>query len=126
MWRFQISFIVDWLVVHNYYGPMIVTAFAQRNRTVHQKGNKFAIRKYILSCCCLDSKSYLTLCDPMDCSLPGPLGVPRQDYWSKLPFLSLGNIPDSGVKPRFPAWQADSLPLSHRVGGAVGKHLTNM
>ena len=24
-----------------------------------------------LSCCCLIAKSCLTLCDPMDCSMPG-------------------------------------------------------
>ena len=26
---------------------------------------------YMQSCCCLVTKSYITLCDPMDCSLPG-------------------------------------------------------
>ena len=33
----------------------------------------------------------------------------RQEYWSGLPFTSPGDIPDPGVKPRFPAFQADSL-----------------
>ena len=40
-------------------------------------------------------------------------GFPRQEYKSGLPFLSPGNLPDPGIKPMFPAWQADSLPLSH-------------
>jgi len=38
------------------------------------------------------------------------MGFPGQDYWSGLPFPSPDNLPDPGVKPRSPAWQADSLP----------------
>ena len=37
----------------------------------------------------------------------------RQEYWSGLPFLSPGDLPDPGIKPPSPALQADSLPLSH-------------
>ena len=33
----------------------------------------------------------------------------RQEYWSGLPFPSPGDLPDPGIKPRFPALQADSL-----------------
>ena len=29
----------------------------------------------------------------------------RQEYWSGLPFLSLGDLPDFGIKPRSPALQ---------------------
>ena len=35
----------------------------------------------------------------------------RQEYWSGLPFPSPGDLPDPGVKPGFPALQADSLPF---------------
>ena len=44
----------------------------------------------------------------------------RQEYWSGLPFLSPGDLPNSGNEPGSPALQADSLPyriqnlLSHR------------
>ena len=31
------------------------------------------------------------------------MGFPRQEYWSGLPFLSLGDLPDLGIKPSFPA-----------------------
>jgi len=31
----------------------------------------------------------------------------RQEYWSGLPFLSPGDLPDSGLKPCSPALQAD-------------------
>ena len=35
---------------------------------------------------------------------------PRQEYWSGLPFPSPGDLPDAGIKPPYPALQADSLP----------------
>ena len=34
----------------------------------------------------------------------------RQEYWSGLPFPSLGDLPDPGIERRSPALQADSLP----------------
>ena len=37
-----------------------------------------------------------------------------------MPFSSPGDLPDPGVKPGFPALQADSLPLSHQ-GSQVAK-----
>ena len=48
------------------------------------------------------AQSCLTLCDPMDCSLPGsPVhGIFRQQYWSGLPFPSPGDLPNPGIKPR--------------------------
>ena len=33
----------------------------------------------------------------------------RQEYWSGLPFPTLGDLPDPGIKPRSPALQADAL-----------------
>ena len=44
---------------------------------------------------------------------PLSMGFSRQEYWSGLPFPSLGNLPDQGIEPTSPAWQADSLPLSY-------------
>jgi len=34
----------------------------------------------------------------------------RQEYWSALPFLSPGDLPDPGIDPRSPTLQADALP----------------
>ena len=34
----------------------------------------------------------------------------RQEYWSGLPFLSPGDLPNPGIEPGSPALQADSLP----------------
>ena len=47
---------------------------------------------------------------PMD---PLSTGFPRQEYWSGLPFPSLGDLPDPGTKHVAPSWQVDSLPVSH-------------
>ena len=33
----------------------------------------------------------------------------RQEYWNGLPFPSLGDLPNPGIKPRSPVLQADSL-----------------
>ena len=46
----------------------------------------------------------------------GPLsmGFSRQEYWSGLPCLPPGYLPDLGIKPGSPALQADSLLLSHQ------------
>ena len=33
----------------------------------------------------------------------------RQEYWSRLPFPSPGNLPDPEMEPGSLAWQADSL-----------------
>ena len=57
-----------------------------------------------------------SLTTPWTTALQAPLSMefPRQEYWSGLPFPSAGDLPDPGIKPRSPAWQADSLPLSHQ------------
>ena len=47
-----------------------------------------------------------TLCYPM---VPLSMGFSRQEHWSGLPCPSPGDLPDPGIKPRFPALQADSL-----------------
>ena len=40
---------------------------------------------------------------------PQPMGFSRQEYWSGLPFLSPGDLPDPGIEPRSPALVADAL-----------------
>ena len=50
------------------------------------------------------------------CQAPLFMGFPRKEYWTGLPFPSLGDLPDSGIEPASlvsPALQVDSLPLSH-------------
>ena len=47
----------------------------------------------------------------MDCSPPGSFlhGILQERYWSGLPFPSPGDLPDPGIEPGYPAFQADAL-----------------
>ena len=58
------------------------------------------------------TQSCPTLCDPWTVvgQAPPSMGFSRREYWTGLPFPSPGDLPDSGIKPRSPALQADSLP----------------
>ena len=55
------------------------------------------------------AQSCLTICTPwtIACQAPLSLKFSRQEYWSGS--LSLGDLPDPGIKLRSPALQADSL-----------------
>ena len=46
---------------------------------------------------------------PWTIALHAPLEFSRQEYWSVKPFPSPGNLPNTGIKPRSPALQGDSL-----------------
>ena len=48
------------------------------------------------------------------CQAPLSMEFSRQEHWSGLPFPFPGNLPDLGIKPRFPALQVDSLPSEPR------------
>ena len=41
---------------------------------------------------------------------PPSMGFSREEYWSGVPFPSLGNLPDPGIEPRSSAMWGDSLP----------------
>ena len=45
----------------------------------------------------------------VDCQVPLSMGFSRREYWSGLPFLSPGDLPNPGIEPRSPTLQADSL-----------------
>ena len=40
---------------------------------------------------------------------PPSMGFSRYEYWSEVPFPSPGDLPDPGIEPRSPAFQADAL-----------------
>ena len=42
------------------------------------------------------------------CQPPLSLVFSKQEYWSGLPFLSPGDLPDPGIEPRSPELQRDS------------------
>ena len=43
------------------------------------------------------------------CQAPLSMGFSTQEYWSGLPFYSPIDLPDTGIKPRSPALQGNSL-----------------
>ena len=53
---------------------------------------------------------------------PLSMGFPRQEYWSGLPFPPPGDLPDPGIEPESPAFEADSLPLSHPTDKKAEAH----
>ena len=67
--------------------------------------------------CCLVANLHLTLfATPWTVAHQAPLSIEfsRQEYWSRLSFPSLGDLPNSGIKPMSPALQANSLRLSYQ------------
>ena len=62
-------------------------------------------------------RSCPTFCDPMNCGLPGSSvhGIFQARVLEWLPFPSPGALPNSGIKPKSPALQADAL-LSESPG----------
>ena len=64
----------------------------------------------------LVAKSCLILVTPWTVAHQAPLsmGLSRQEYWSGLPFPSLGDLPDPGIEPGSSALQADNLLTEQR------------
>ena len=67
------------------------------------------------SCCCLVTKSYLTLLQPhglqparLLCAWDFP-----QEFWNGWPFPSPVDLPDPRIEPVSPTLQEDYLLLSH-------------
>ena len=66
-------------------------------------------------CVCVQSLSCVWLfANPWGIARQAPLsmGFSRQEYWSGLPFPTLGDLPDPD-KPLSPSLQVVSLPLTH-------------
>ena len=60
---------------------------------------------------------------------PPSLQLSRQEYWSGLPFLSSGGLPDPGIELRSSVLQADSLPSEPPVREQISKtdyHIGNI
>ena len=64
----------------------------------------------------LVAQSCPTLATPWTVACQAPLSMEfsRQEYWSGFPFPSPRDLPDPGVEPGTPAFQADSLPTKLR------------
>ena len=55
-------------------------------------------------------KGKVKLLSPVAYQAPPSMGLSRQEYWSRLPFPSPGDLPDPGIEPESPTLQADALP----------------
>ena len=62
---------------------------------------------YVCECVCVCvysvTQSCLILCDSTDyiaCKAPLSMEFLRQEYWSRLPLPSPGDLPDPGIKPK--------------------------
>ena len=73
----------------------------------------------------LVAQSCLTLCDPMDCSLPGSSRILQARIPGELPFPSPGDFLGLGVDPRSLALQSDSLLVQQPGKLFVGYLLDN-
>ena len=73
-------------------------------------------------CCCLVTKSCLTLL-PTPWTIPTrllcPWKFPRQEYWSGFPCPSPRDLPDPGIEPTSPA-SAGGLPV--KASGILPGH----
>ena len=82
--------------------------------TRHDSPSSCSDFNHVMSCC-LVAQSCPALCDPMVAWLlvhqaPLSMGFSRQKYWSGLPVLAPGNLPNLGIKPGSLTLQADTLP----------------
>ena len=49
---------------------------------------------------------------------PPSTGFSRQEYWSGVPLPSPGDLPDPGIEPRSPTFQADALTSEPPIEGS--------
>ena len=68
----------------------------------------------IHECECISHSVVWLFVTPWTIAHQAPLSMElsRQEYWSRVPFPSPGDLPNPGIEPASPALQADSLPLS--------------
>ena len=86
-------------------------------KNILQQGHRDKKENINIFQCVLVTQSCPTLCNLMDLALQAPLSLEfsRQEYWSGLPFPSLGDLSDPGIKPGSPELQANTL-LSELLG----------
>ena len=75
---------------------------------------------------CMCTQSCLTLCDPMDCSLPGASvhGIVQARVLEWVAISYYRTSPDPGMELRSPALQVDSL-LTEPAGKLYITHIHN-
>ena len=64
----------------------------------------------VCTCACCFSRAQLFVAPGQECSLPGSMGMSRQEYWSGLPCPPPGDLPD----PRIELMSLTTPPLADR------------
>ena len=80
---------------------------------------------YMCCCCCFWATSVVSDSATLQTEAhraPLSMGFSRQKYWSGLPCSPPGDLPNSGIKLRSPALQANFLPLSYQGSHIYGSH----
>ena len=70
----------------------------------------FSFPSYLVCVCCSIMTDSLRPRGLWPASRLCPWGFSRQEYWSGLPCPPPGDLPNSGIQPKSPGLQADSLP----------------
>ena len=95
----------DWTwVPPNFIGQKQGDGSRMKKYTLFQKGAKRKVRVLVTQLCLL-SVTLWTITH----QTPLSRGFSRQEHWSGLPFPLPGGIPDPGIKPGYPALQADLI-----------------
>ena len=92
----------------------------------HSFPKEILLPDVLLSLKTVCAQSCPTLCDPMDCSLPGSSdrGISRQECRSGLPYHSAGDLPSPGVKPVSPALADRFFTLNYRGSHIIRNRFT--
>ena len=124
----------DWKILKGWFSRVIITGVSKFNTAwisdCHTIPNKqfpdWESAERLPLGCCLCCYTVAQLCLTFATSwtvahqAPLSVGIPRQEYWSRLSFPSPGYLPGPGIELTSPALQADSSPLSHQGSPASG------
>ena len=98
----------------------------------HWASNRRLSRVTSFTVLCLIAQSCPTICSPMDCSPPGfsvmgtlQAGIPGRNLQAGLPCPPPGDLPNPGIKPRYPTLQVDSLLSELPVKPQSDQHIFN-
>ena len=110
-WNWEISCLSELDIVHGYSFSFSLAM----SRDSWEVGRGPAFWPHWVRTVCVCAQSCLTLCNSMDCSLPGSSvhGILQARIWSGCHALLQGIVPTQGGNPCLLCllhWQADSLP----------------
>ena len=88
---------------------MIISIYKEKCQTVFLVLNRYRLKWKSGSVGCLSHVQLFVTPWTVACQASLSMEFSRQEYWSGLPFPSLGDLLDPGIEPESPALQSDSL-----------------